>query len=170
MNLLKYLTPLLITPALTFAQPLPAQKEKPNLNQELTMYSKPAVVRIVNVCYGVYDTWYDFNLSYIGTGFLINPDGYIVTSAKVHYDEEECKERLSSNIADWYKDKFLEKDQSISKDKILKSRDFEVNYKELVILPKADTPNFKYKIKKSGRDRNQGTETGEDIAVIKIPA
>ena len=121
------------------------------------------------MCYGVFDGSYDFNLSYIGTGFLINPDGYIVTSAKVLYDEKECKERLSSNIARAYKNKWGEKYQSISKDDIFNSRNFDVNYEEFVLLPKADTPNFKYKIKKSGRDRNQGTETGEDIAIIKIP-
>ena len=169
MNLSKYLAPLLFLPTLTFAQASFAQNEKPNLNQKLTMYAKPAVVRIVNVCYGVYDDWYDFNLSYIGTGFLINPDGYVVTSAKISYDEKECRERISSNIARWYKNKFLEQGKEISGQDIFNSGNLELNFEELVILPKADTPNFRYKLKKSGRERNQGAETGEDIAVIKIP-
>ena len=114
MNLFKYLTTLLIAPALTFTQPVLAQKNEPDLSKKLTMYAKPAVVRIISSCRGTY-TLYDLprdnemankidvisiNLNFVGTGFLINPNGYIVTSSKVTESQEDCKKALARNIKD----------------------------------------------------------------------
>ena len=103
MKIFKYLTLLFIAPVLTFSQTALAQ----NSNQKLTMYAKPAVVRIVGFCRGEYK-WYPngkedsngnqqdsettitIDKDFIGTGFLINPNGYIVTSADVMEFEKDC--------------------------------------------------------------------------------
>ena len=172
MNLAKYLAPLIVAPSLALTQPAFAQNTEPNQNQKLTRYAKPAVVRIVNICYGVYADHYASNRTELGTGFLINPDGYIVTSSKFFNNEKECKQKLSERILDNFQEQFIGKnitEKTIFNYLNSKQNNNKFKYEEFVILPKPDTKPFRYKIKKSGREDNQNTEASGDIAVIKIP-
>jgi S1-C subfamily serine protease len=109
---------MLIAPALSLTQLSIAQAEKSDLNQKLTLYTKPAVVRVVSTCqinyvwdpdpnkhpYGIK---IPIDLSFVGTGFLINPNGYIVTSANVIESREDCEQSLLRNIKQKIENKYL---------------------------------------------------------------
>ncbi|MDJ0596294.1 MAG: trypsin-like peptidase domain-containing protein [Pleurocapsa sp. MO_226.B13] len=175
MNIHRYLAALLIAPALTFTQPSLAQSSKPTLNQKLAMYTKPAVVRIWNTCYGmehVSDEWsspVDYNLSFLGTGFLINPNGYIVTSGNV-IDKEECINRLADNISRSSNGNQNDIKNSL---KFLEQNNIEPFHDQLVILPNSEVEPLPFKIKETGRVSVEGkfsfSEINNDVAIIKIP-
>jgi S1-C subfamily serine protease len=118
---------MLIAPALSLTQLSIAQAEKPDLNRRLTMYTKPAVVRIVSNCSMNY-IWersnqeypngipIDIDLSFIGTGFLINPNGYIVTSAKVIASKEDCEKSILRNIKQTIENRYLTPSYDLKQD------------------------------------------------------
>ena len=184
MNIFKYLAPLLVTPSLTFAQSSLAQDSKPNLNQQLTMYAKPAVVRIVGFCKGSY-IWHPsgeqdpvttvkIDKDFIGTGFLINPNGYIVTSADVMEFKKDCKQSLRRNIKDNIKERYgqdLSDGYIDNPNKGTFEEQFDNYY---VYLPNSlnsslSSKNKKpFEIKTSGRDQGESSKINKDVAVIKV--
>ncbi len=194
MNIHRYLAALLlIAPALALTQPSLAQSSKPNLNQRLTMQAKPAVVRIVNQCYGSYryayadfrhlkeeDQWkllgeeVEWGLpSFIGTGFFINHKGYIVTSARV-IEEDECKERLVKNLLVRVSDPLNipsrgEEFKKEVKERIEKNLVTNNDYVGVVILPNPEVKPLSFSINHSGREHgNNVKRISKDIAIIKV--
>ncbi|MDX2213839.1 MAG: hypothetical protein SFY66_11190 [Oculatellaceae cyanobacterium bins.114] len=102
---------LYLTQALVLIQFPFFQKTEPKPEQQLSMYSKPAVVRILAGCYGTYYyqpenssyvTEYPFSHASAGTGYFVDPNGYIVTNAHVvepaKGGEDACKQRLFENL------------------------------------------------------------------------
>lgn len=202
MNLSKYLTPLIIAPALTFISPVLAQENEPDLNAKLAMYAKPAVVRIVSRCEGNYYL-YDrprkdpdakvlskitVNSNFIGTGFFINSNGYIVTSSKVTESESDCKNSLIRII----KEK-LSNDYRYEKNKLDESYMNKIGELEYIFGGKKDkvgdrkypgqwdvhfplppghpSINKSYKpieVEYSGRKEGQSLTLNKDIAIIKV--
>lgn len=181
MKISKYLAPLLVTPILTFAQSSSAQ----NINQKLTMYAKPAVVRIVGPCKGFYKWHPDGNIetpitevqidkNFIGTGFLINPNGYIITSSDVMEFEKDCRQSLKRNIKDKIRRSYGENlTDSYIEDS--KKGTFVIEFdKHFVYLPTSlnslsNLNNEKpFEIKVSGRNQGETTKINRDVAVIKI--
>ena len=202
MNLSKYLTPLIIAPALTFISPVLAQENEPDLNEKLAMYAKPAVVRIVSRCEGNYYL-YDrprndpdakiinktpVNFNFIGTGFLINSDGYILTSSKVMKSESDCKNSLIRIITEK-----LSNDYGIEKNKLDESYINKIGELEYIfggekdkvgdrkypgqwdvhfpLPPGHPSINKSYKpieVEYSGRKEGQALNLNKDIAIIKV--
>lgn len=185
MNISRYLALLIVAPTLTFAQPSLAQNTEPNTNQKLTMYAKPSVIRIVGLCQGKYKwhpdgdeqkpiTEVPIDKDFIGTGFLINPNGYIVTSANVMEFEQDCKQSLRRNIKDIIKERYGEELSDTYLDNSTKGT-FEIQFdNHYVYLPKSlnsplDSSNKKpFEIKTSGRDQGESTRINKDVAVIKV--
>ncbi len=112
------ITALILAPALALFQSCSSvqQVTPPNQKQQLVWKTKPAVVRILGIC-GSDAVWHPYgdkndpkpfpiDSSFRGTGFFINSNGYIVTSASPQLSigsEEGCKEAIKRNIL-----KFLE--------------------------------------------------------------
>lgn len=176
MSIYRYLITLLVAPILTLTQPSLAQDSRTKPYQRLARSTKPAVVRIWNTCYGIY-TWKSkitnsletqrFDLSFRGTGFLINPNGYIVTSSNV-LEKQECRDRLASNISRMIIAKNKNEEESQEKIKKKLERD-SFYYYASVILPNANVTPLPFTIKESGRRKNEGSKIHNDVAIIKIP-
>lgn len=181
MNISKFFVPLFVVPNLIFAQSSFAQ----NNNQKLTMHAKPAVVRIVGPCKGFYKWHPDGNeenlvttvtidKNFIGTGFLINPNGYIVTSADVMEFEKDCRQSLKRNIQDKILRSYGENlTNSYIEDP--KKGTFNITFsKHFVYLPSSlnylsNLKNHKpFEIKVSGRDQGEATKINRDVAVLKV--
>ena len=195
MNIFKYLAPLLVAPSLTFAQSSLAQDSKPDLNQKLTMYAKPAVVRVVSLCEGEYkwkgdsknpqgDT-FQYNLSFFGTGFLIHPNGYIVTSSKVTESKEDCRKGLFRNIKyelnkivkDDISDQYIKKNGNLTMyfggDRNEDGNRKYEGYWEVHLPYSQNNPlinkNSKlFDVKKSGRKEGEFVRINKDVAIIKV--
>ncbi len=195
MNISKYLAPLFILPTLTFSQSSLAQDSKPDLNQKLTMYTKPAVVRIFSLCEGEY-RWkgdskntqgktFQYNLSFFGTGFLINPNGYIVTSSKVTESKEDCRKGLLRNIK-YELNKIVNDEIS---DQYIKSNGnftmyfggarneagerkyggfWEVHLPYSQNNPLINKNSKPFEVKKSGRKEGEVVKINKDVAIIKV--
>ncbi|NET37701.1 MAG: FHA domain-containing protein [Cyanothece sp. SIO1E1] len=146
------------------------------------MLAKPAVVRIISECSGTY-VWkpdgqnirarIPFNLDFIGTGFFIDPNGYIVTSARVLESKEDCRKRLIDNIRRTLNQKSFLSEYSEEYITDSDTGEFKLdNYTPgVVVLPNPDNDDIKpfpLEIKKSGRPPGQGGKIGKDISIIKV--
>ncbi|HEY9628127.1 MAG TPA: trypsin-like peptidase domain-containing protein [Coleofasciculaceae cyanobacterium] len=178
-----------VIPALLLAQ-LPLPSAKAQQSNQLAAHAKPAVVRILTGCSGVYRdmrTYDEYPFIHnpqgrkmslgqysSGTGFFISSDGYLVTNAHVVENspgsEQQCKDILRRNLTDkLIKDEGLAKetiDSLLNRKQILLS---EVYYANYVILPNTNADNklepFLYEIKERG---SAGDKGGKDVAILKI--
>lgn len=159
---------------------------QPNAEQKLAVYAKPAVVRIIAGCRGNYDfdppgkdgqkSSHDFSTIGLGTGYFINPKGYILTNAHVveaaKDGEVGCRERLFDNLV-----RELEEVNSLENvdqetidyyEKYAKLRAESFEYHQNVWLPNINSDNvdiFEFDIKEIGSLK---PGSSKDVAVIKI--
>jgi len=168
-----------IAPILFFSQ-IPGISKNSQLepNQRLTMYSKPAVVRILAGCFGTYTyegRSYSFLSGGSGSGYFVDPNGYIVTNAHVvnlaEGGENTCKERLFDNLV-----RKLTGESDLANVSQLRKETIRQNsalnddfvFRNEVVLPNGDS--FKFEVKERGLpvvgpDRK---DIGKDVAVIKV--
>ncbi len=155
-------TLVLTSTQLTFSQVRPAEADQPDLTTRLATFAKPAVVRVVNGCYGTIKyrresgssasiDFIDVEYGISGSGFLINSSGYIATFAVQSY--EECQKELEKNI-------------DSSKTIVLGDRNEKIHNFRLIkkiILPDPNSKSLPFEIKNS-----RGVPFGRDVSIIKI--
>jgi hypothetical protein len=141
---------------------------QPNLRQKITLYSKPAVVRVVAGCIGGYfyeNDYHFYSYGGQGSGFFINPDGYIATRG-IPKDEADCKERLFKRFT---RD-LAEKNISIANTKLTRDGIQEFSTFNFVVLPnegdKREDQRIDFEVKVSSAPLGEG----KDVAIIKIPS
>lgn len=147
--------------------------------ERLAMFSKPAVVRIVDGASG--RIWFQppgyqgqaFDVSAIalGSGFFISPSGYIATNAHVvsftHDGEDKAKQALFYQMVQQIA-------QQIGKDPRSLNANFINEHSQLqsftlfhhVIIP--DGTALPFEIKQYGAPTGESNDQGKDVAVIKI--
>lgn len=147
--------------------------------ERLAMYSKPAVVRIIDGAAG--KIWFQppgsagqaFDVSAIGlgSGFFISSSGYIATNAHVvtmtHDGEDKAKQALFFQMVQQI-------GKMIGKDPRTLNTNYIDQYSQLqsfqlfhhVIIP--DGSAFPFEIKQYGAPTGEGNDQGKDVAVIKI--
>jgi serine protease Do len=147
--------------------------------ERLSMFSKPAVVRIVDGAMGQilfsppgYQPQ-SFNVSVIalGSGFFISSNGYIATNAHVvsttHDGEDKAKQALFWQLV-------RQIAQQIGKDPGSLNTNFIDQHSTLqsfklvhhVIIP--DGSSFPFEIKQYGAPTGEGNDQGKDVAIVKI--
>ena len=150
--------------------------------ERLSMYSKPAVVRIVDGAVGQYmlqlpnDQLRTFNVSSIslGSGFFISSNGYIATNAHVVSTTKEGEQK-TKEVLFWQMVQQIA--QALNRDPRTFSRS-DINhlnqYSELqnfqkihhVIIP--DGTALPFEIKQYGAPTGESADQGKDVAVVKI--
>ena len=146
--------------------------------ERLAMYSKPAVVRIIDGAAG--KIWFQppgyqgqsFDLSVIalGSGFFISSNGYIATNAHVvsmtHDGEEKAKQALFWQLVNQLAKQVGKDPRSIANfiDEHSTLQSFQLFHH--VIIP--DGSAFPFEIKQYGAPTGEGNDQGKDVAVIKI--
>lgn len=146
--------------------------------ERLAMYSKPAVVRIIDGAAG--KIWFQipgyqgqsFDLSAIslGSGFFISSNGYIATNAHVvsmtHDGEEKAKQALFWQLVNQLAKQYGKDPRSIANfvDEHSTLQSFQLFHH--VIIP--DGSAYPFEIKQYGAPTGEGNDQGKDVAVIKI--
>ena len=146
--------------------------------ERLAMYSKPAVVRIIDGAAG--KIWFQppgyqgqsFDLSVIalGSGFFISSNGYIATNAHVvsttHDGEEKAKQALFWQLVNQLAKQVNKEPRSIANfiDEHSTLQSFTLYHH--VIIP--DGSAYPFEIKQYGAPTGEGNDQGKDVSVIKI--
>lgn len=147
--------------------------------ERLAMFSKPAVVRIVDGAAG--RIWfqppgyqgqaYDVSAIALGSGFFISSNGYIATNAHVvsftHDGEDKAKQALFYQMVQQIA-------QQIGKDPRSLNTNFINEHSQLqsfqlfhhVIIP--DGTALPFEIKQYGAPTGESNDQGKDVAVVKI--
>ncbi len=147
--------------------------------ERLAMYSKPAVVRIIDGVIG--KIWFQppgysgqsFDVSSIalGSGFFISSNGYIATNAHVvtttHDGEDKAKQALLWQLVQQIA-------KQIGKDPRSLNTSFINEHSQLqsfqlihhVIIP--DGTALPFEIKQYGAPTGEGNDQGKDVSIIKI--
>jgi V8-like Glu-specific endopeptidase len=146
--------------------------------ERLAMYSKPAVVRIIDGASG--KIWFqppgtsgqsfDLNAIALGSGFFISSNGYIATNAHVvsmtHDGEQKIKEILFWQFVNQLAKQVGREPRSIANFVNEHSQFQSVTLFHHVIIP--DGSAFPFEIKQYGAPTGEGNDQGKDVAVIKI--
>ena len=150
--------------------------------ERLAMYSKPAVVRIVDGAVGVIvlqlpnDQPRQFNVSAIGlgSGFFISSNGYIATNAHVvsttKEGEQKAKETLFWQMVQQIAQALNRDPRTFSRSDINQLNqysDFQSFQKiHHVIIP--DGTALPFEIKQYGAPTGEAADQGKDVAIVKI--
>src|SRR5947207_3651768 len=147
--------------------------------ERLAMYSKPAVVRIVDGAAGqilfqppgYQGQVYNVSVIALGSGFFISSNGYIATNAHVvsmtHDGEDKAKQALFWQLVQQIA-------QQIGKDPRSLNTSFIDQHSTLqsfqlfhhVIIP--DGSAFPFEIKQYGAPTGESNDQGKDVSIIKI--
>jgi serine protease Do len=150
--------------------------------ERLAMYSKPAVVRIVDGAAGQYyfqppnTNGQTYNVSSIGlgSGFFISSNGYIATNAHVvsstKEGEEKMKQTLFMQLVVQVARQYDKDPRSLNQAQLnfidQYSRLTQFQHFHHVIIP--DGSSFPFEIKQYGAPTGESNDQGKDVAIIKI--
>jgi S1-C subfamily serine protease len=145
--------------------------------ERLAMYSKPAVVRIVDGAAGVIlletdggSRTYNVSSLALGSGFFISSNGYIATNAHVvsttHDGEEKAKQALFWNFVQQVAQQINRDPRSIANylNEHSQLQSFQLYHH--VIIP--DGSAYPFEIKSYGAPTGESNDQGKDVAVVKI--
>lgn len=175
-NLLSRFIALSIAPSLLQAQLPSASPANEDLNQKVSAYARPAVVRVVAGCYGTFsfssdeysNSEYALAAGEVGSGYFVDANGYIATSYRILRAVEEtgCREQLlrrfieSVTGQDDISQVPEETRRTIQRNSRLKGT---IEYINRVVLPNG--ASLPFDIKRTGKPVGGDLN---DIAVIKI--
>jgi S1-C subfamily serine protease len=165
---------------------LPTQRtfvvEAQSAGERLAMYSKPAVVRIVDGAAGqillqlpgYQSRTFSVSAIGLGSGFFISSNGYIATNAHVvsftKEGEEKAKQALFWQMIQQIAQQLGRDPRSFSQSDIRQlSQHSELQSFQLfhhVIIP--DGSSFPFEIKQYGAPTGEGSDQGKDVAIVKI--
>jgi V8-like Glu-specific endopeptidase len=147
--------------------------------ERLAMYSKPAVVRIIDGAMGQFrfqapngqSFTFDVSTIALGSGFFISSNGYIATNAHVvsttREGEDKAKQVLFAQMLQQIGQQ-LNRDPRTLNQEFFAQRSQLVSFQKIhhVIIP--DGSNFPFEIKQYGAPTGESADQGKDVAVIKI--
>jgi S1-C subfamily serine protease len=147
--------------------------------ERLAMYSKPAVVRIVDGAVGqilfappgISPQVYNVQAIALGSGFFISSNGYIATNAHVvsmtHDGEDKAKQTLFLQLVQQIAQQYGKDPRSINTsfiDQHSQLQSFQLLHH--VIIP--DGTALPFEIKQYGAPTGEGNDQGKDVSIIKI--
>lgn len=147
--------------------------------ERLAMYSKPAVVRIVDGAVGqilfappgISPQSYTVQAIGLGSGFFISSNGYVATNAHVvsmtHDGEDKAKQMLFWQLVQQIAQQYGKDPRSLNTtfiDQHSTLQSFQIIHH--VIIP--DGSVFPFEIKQYGAPTGESSDQGKDVAIIKI--
>ena len=147
--------------------------------ERLAMYSKPAVVRIIDGAMGqilfappgIQPQSYTVQAISLGSGFFISSNGYIATNAHVvsmtHDGEDKAKQALFWQLVQQIAQQYGKDPRSINTsfiDQHSQLQSFQLVHH--VIIP--DGSAYPFEIKQYGAPTGETQDQGKDVSVIKI--
>lgn len=147
--------------------------------ERLAMYSKPAVVRIVDGAAGqilfqppgYQGQTYNVSAIALGSGFFISSNGYIATNAHVvsmtHDGEDKAKQALFYQMVQQIAQQYGKDPRSLNTNFIeqySRLQNFQLFHH--VIIP--DGSAFPFEIKQYGAPTGESNDQGKDVAIVKI--
>jgi S1-C subfamily serine protease len=147
--------------------------------QRLAMYSKPAVVRIVDGAMGQFlfqppgyqGQVYNVSAIALGSGFFLSSNGYIATNAHVvsmtHDGEDKAKRALFWQMVQQIGQQYHKDPRTLNTDLIAQYSQLQsFNLFHHVLIP--DGSSFPFEIKQYGAPTGESNDQGKDVAVVKI--